>query len=335
MREWLPDETLHVPSADLGWTTTPVVWDPPPRPEASTSAASAAPSAARQGSVLPWAGLVLAVLLSLPAIQWLGRGEAPGTGPDGRGFVAVSTDGHPLPLEDGRGWPRAGFEEAGVPLGVPPAVVPASTAYVFQDIQTTAWRAEGAEGAGGGVPVAWSPCRPIHVVVDPRGAPDGFSQEVTASLAAASAASGLVFVEDGITDEPVSGTRPAYQPDRYGDRWAPVLIQWTDAVGVPALTSGTVGLATMHSVTDRRTGVTHLISGVVHLDTELLVDGPRTPPTAWVPVLRHEIGHVLGLDHVDDPAQLMHATSMRAQTFQTGDLAGLARLGAGRCAPGL
>jgi hypothetical protein len=42
----------------------------------------------------------------------------------------------------------------------------------------------------------------------------------------------------------------------------------------------------------------------------------------------------VGLDHVDDPAQLMYPTT-GMPTFQAGDLTGLAELGRGDCAPGV
>ena len=49
------------------------------------------------------------------------------------------------------------------------------------------------------------------------------------------AAAGLRFVVDGEVDEPPSEDRPAFDPDRYGDRWSPVLVTWSDAVEHPPL----------------------------------------------------------------------------------------------------
>lgn len=49
-------------------------------------------------------------------------------------------------------------------------------------------------------------------------------------------------------------------------------------------------------------------------------------------VIEHELGHVVGLGHVPDSGQLMsedmHASMV---SFGSGDRAGLARLGGGRC----
>ena len=46
-------------------------------------------------------------------------------------------------------------------------------------------------------------------------------------------------------------------------------------------------------------------------------------------------GTLLGLDHVDDPTQLMHAENSGLTGFAAGDLAGLALLGSGPCVPEL
>jgi hypothetical protein len=53
-------------------------------------------------------------------------------------------------------------------------------------------------------------------------------------------------------------------------------------------------------------------------------------------IVTHEMAHVVGLGHVDDPHSLMNPTAALTQTsLANGDLAGLARLGTGPCAPHL
>ena len=49
-------------------------------------------------------------------------------------------------------------------------------------------------------------------------------------------------------------------------------------------------------------------------------------------IVMHELGHVVGLAHVDDPRELMYADNVGQKAFGPGDLTGLAALGRGRCA---
>ena len=52
--------------------------------------------------------------------------------------------------------------------------------------------------------------------------------------------------------------------------------------------------------------------------------------------MRHELAHVVGLNHVDDAAELMYPEGIPGVVaFGPGDLTGLARLGRGQCFPGL
>jgi hypothetical protein len=272
--------------------------------------------------------MLVAVALVIGGLQWFAllRNEAL-LGPDASGVVvSMSADELPTPEVLHREVPAPGFEETGAPLGTPPSA-PASSEYAFIETQR--------DDSGDVVPVAWSPCRPIHVVVDETGAPEGFLDEVVAALGATSEATGLVFVTDGVTREAASADRGSFLPTLYGDRWAPVLVRFTDESEVSAMKGDVVGLSSTQAYEDTRTDVTHYVSGTVYLDSELLrMRGVGGVP-AYVQVLRHELGHLVGLDHVDDFDQLMYPNANRAVTFQDGDLAGLAQLGTGACAPGL
>ena len=75
----------------------------------------------------------------------------------------------------------------------------------------------------------YDPCRPIHYVVRPDGAPPGGAELIRTAVAQVSGATGLQFVDDGPTQEAPSTDREAYQPELYGRRWAPVLIAWSTA----------------------------------------------------------------------------------------------------------
>ncbi|QGQ19854.1 peptidase [Cellulomonas sp. JZ18] len=267
--------------------------------------------------------LLVALLLASPlAVQLVRWVEAH---PD-LGSVWESLTASPGELR-ALGGPPPGQGEAPVPIGTPPSVDPAGGAYAFSATQVV----DGVE-----VPVAWSPCRPIRYVVNPAGAPDGFAATVGAVMAEVTAATGLQVLDVGSTDEPVTTDRPAYQPDRYGERWAPVLLGFADESTEPLLAGDVAGLGGP-ATAERPDGVRVHVSGAVVLDAATLADPPLPDGTpSWLPTLRHEVAHVLGLDHVDDATQLMHPRRSHAvTTFQAGDRAGLAALGRGVCAPDL
>jgi hypothetical protein len=262
----------------------------------------------------------------------LGVAALAGPRPIGTGLLESMTTltgagGPALPPASEREYPTPGVEEADSRLS-DPVQGNGSTAFTFQEHQSMPITG----------PVTWSPCRPIHFVVDASGAPPDFAEHVRSVAREVATATGLVLVDDGATTEAAGDQRASFQPDRYGDRWAPVLVRVADAVTVPSLDGDVAGAALAASATDLRTGVRHYVSGEVLLDAEVLAN-PPTPAgdPDYLAVLRHELGHLMGLGHVDDPSQLMHPVRQASAegTYQAGDLAGLAALGQGRCAPGL
>lgn len=62
------------------------------------------------------------------------------------------------------------------------------------------------------------------------------------AIARTSAATGLVFVNEGTTDEVWAKDRDPYQPDRYGEKWAPAVIAWSNEADVPNLAGYIAGL---------------------------------------------------------------------------------------------
>ena len=184
-------------------------------------------------------------------------------------------------------------------------------------------------------PVAFSPCRPIHYVVRPDNAPSDGDAVITRAIVAVSVATGLRFVFDGTSTEPVVVQRKPYQPKRYGDRWAPVLVAWATVDEVPDFGADAAGVAGAQRVTPKG-GPTVYVTGEVFLDAQELAqvrrdDGPRVVQA----MVEHELGHLVGLAHVSDSSQLMFPQASRdVLGYQAGDLAGLARLGRGTCAPG-
>jgi len=230
-----------------------------------------------------------------------------------------------LPDPTNRPYPAPGVEEAGAPLAAAPVIGAPSKQFRFSDTQTTS--------DGRTVPVTWSPCRPIHYVINPAGSPGGFTDQVVVAMADLSAATGLRFIADGVTAELPASRRASFQPQQYGDRWAPALIAFSDEESLPVLAGDIAGFGGYASSSDRATGLVHAVSGFVFLDRAVLAQPDVQGVPAYVPILRHELGHLVGLNHIDDPTQLMNPTTSAVITYQGGDLTGLAELGKGACAP--
>lgn len=154
------------------------------------------------------------------------------------------------------------------------------------------------------------------------------------AFAAVSAATGLQFVHDGPTREAPSSGRPGYQPARYGDRWAPVLVAWTDSRESPGLAGDVIALTSSVAFTSgkhRGQGFYSYVSGQILLDTpQLDNDLTNGMPELVRGVLQHELGHLVGLAHVKDDSQLMfHEMHPDVTRYQSGDLRGLTLLGQG------
>jgi len=184
-----------------------------------------------------------------------------------------------------------------------------------------------------GSPVAFDPCRPVSYVVRPAGQPAGGEELLAWAFAQLSAATGLHFVNEGATDEPPFALRAAYQPARYGDRWAPVLVTWSDPVETPMLSDGVLGRAGPDSFGTREPESRRLVSGTAVFNGPALDQQLRTGDDSKArAVLLHELGHLVGLAHVQDPYQVMFDTNaFPLASYRAGDLRGLEQLGLGPC----
>ena len=160
---------------------------------------------------------------------------------------------------------------------------------------------------------------------------------IAAAVKRVTKATGLVFIDDGATDEAPSQERDVYQPDRYGDRWAPVLITWATPAEVPDFGVDIAGEAGPVRVVSGDGNNEAYVSGTVALDP-VKIDEIRT--TMGEPVARavimHELGHLVGLAHTEHDDQLMFPRGNAGVTkYANGDRTGLALLGQGPCQPDL
>jgi hypothetical protein len=193
-----------------------------------------------------------------------------------------------------------------------PARPPPLGAYAFENK-----RADGS-------PVGWDPCRTIHYVVRVGPGPLNGVVLVKEGVDRLSRATGLHFVFDGVTDE----VRQAESPGRPGD---PVWIGWATEQESTLFKgqSERIGSTSVGRTTDAL-GRIHYTYGAVGLLPYLdILPGYGAGRTAGNVIL-HELGHLVGLDHIGDPNEIMHpgVDVRQGDGYGAGDLEGLWRLGA-------
>jgi hypothetical protein len=165
--------------------------------------------------------------------------------------------------------------------------------------------------------------------------PEMVLQGIRAATRAVTAASGLVFVEDGAVDEAPSEDRPVLQPSVYGNRWVPVLFAWSTPAEYPpfAAAAQTAGLGGALVVSVTGPASARIVTGSVTLNADNVtpwLSATRGPQSLEL-LLTHEIGHVVGLAHVTDRAQLMDARPIVVGALGAGDRQGFAIAGEGSC----
>ncbi len=283
------------------------------------------PTSPRPRKRRPWALFVVIVMLITLFVVRSHEGGGPTASPSG----GSQSQSNPFDHQSGSqaiqvsgGQPPAGGEEQPQPIGEP-APLPANNGpFTFVAMQSN-----------GKDPVAYDPCRPIHVVVNARTAPPDGDRLFRNALNAVSGATGLQFVVDGATAETPGADRRIYQPDRYPDRWAPVLVAWSDPSESPDLAGAIAGFSGSNWL--------QTTDGSVYVTGSVVLDGPdvraaieAAGPLVAQGIIEHELGHLVGLDHVNDTSQLMYPETTGVVTdYAAGDRRGLAELGRGDCFP--
>jgi hypothetical protein len=184
-------------------------------------------------------------------------------------------------------------------------------------------------------PTRWDPCRPIHYAIRDKNTPPGGDELIREVVKEVSGATGLAFIEDPPTDEVPSLGRQTYLPVRYGDRWAPLLIAWSDSGEVPTFGPAAIGITSPQAFTRTAGAGAAYVSGWVYLDAPAMAAEDASWNSTWPSraIIRHELAHAVGLDHTTDSTELMYAKNQGQPGYAAGDLRGLAIAGAGKCHP--
>lgn len=200
------------------------------------------------------------------------------------------------------------------PLGRPPAVAHGVGSFEFLASQPDT-----------GDPVAYDPCKPIEYVVNDSLAPAGTDGLLDEAVHRVSAATGLRFTFEGTTDRLPGSDEPLMT--------RPVLVAWTTPQVVPHLAGRVAGVGGSTAVATDNGLERKYVTGEVALDAPQLIHVLARPNGALQvrAIIMHELGHLVGLAHVEDSRELMYRDNVGQVDFGPGDREGLAALGSGRC----
>jgi hypothetical protein len=206
------------------------------------------------------------------------------------------------------GGPGGGNWSLGMMSGTSPSVTPAvppaaqgQGAVVSQSDNNYTFEVTNSAGS----PARWNPCDSVHYEVVTSGAPAGWQNDISNDISQAANATGLSFVSDGTA---------ASSPSNYDG----IVISWASQ-----LTGGdTVGLTT-YSYYNTPSFAPQMVAATIQLLSSLTAGGGSGGEQ---PVLLHELGHALGLAHVNAP-EVMNPVDQGYTSYHAGDLNGLTHLG--------
>lgn len=116
-----------------------------------------------------------------------------------------------------------------------------------------------------------------------------------------------------------------------------MLIAWSDPKEIKPLAGRVLGVGGSTGFRRSAAASPAYVSGSVYLDApDLATSNARSHGAVAIQaVIEHELGHLVGLDHVKDRKQLMYPEAGHVPTYGPGDLRGLAIEGSGSCHPEL
>ncbi|MEO7837208.1 MAG: matrixin family metalloprotease, partial [Acidimicrobiales bacterium] len=173
----------------------------------------------------------------------------------------------------------------------------------------------------GGNPGRWNPCAPVRYSINSTRAPAGGVADVQEAIRRVGQATGISFTYDGSTAEvPNNGSN--------GYSGAGTVIAWATPDETNMLTAGAAGMGGAAGVSSN--GAIRITRGFVVLDASRTVPAGFGGGASQGALLMHELGHMVGLGHSTDQAQIMYptVTPRTPRDWGAGDRIGLLRVGA-------
>jgi len=187
--------------------------------------------------------------------------------------------------------------------------------------------------AANDVPFHWDPCKPIRYAVNLNGYNEAYRANITDAIARVAKATGLTFtnVADS-TVIPTNADQWGYPLGSFLAGTTPydIIISLANESITDLVPGGLAGWTIPNWVQAHPNKPARFFVASITIDLGDLGAHDVWAGDGFEPVLLHELGHAVGLDHPMDSHQVMYpfASPTGAQSYAPGDLRGLWRVGA-------